>query len=52
MPSRRYQHDYEDGNEEMMMLNNDLARDALLRGRVVGTRRVNLTQELQDEGRG
>jgi hypothetical protein len=52
LPTRRHQHDHEDGDVEVVMLNNDPVRDALLLDQARGNRRVNLTQELCDPGKG
>jgi hypothetical protein len=52
LPTRRHQHDHEDGDVEVVMLNNDPVRDALLRDQARGNRRANLTQELCDQGKG
>jgi hypothetical protein len=52
LPTRRYAHDQEQGDEEIVLINNDPERDALLRDRAVGARRTNLTNELEAEGRG
>jgi hypothetical protein len=52
LPFRRLLEDYVDGDEYIVLDNNDAYDDQLHRNRATGGRRARLTKNLEDEGRG